>query len=332
MDPTVRARFTTGHLSELAQRYGTAVDSLRVPDRFGSFVFDDRGHERVIRVGHSARRTADLVRAEVDWLLYLAAHDVPVAEALTSTGGRLIEQLDDGAGGQFVAVAFRRTRGEQLEIREWTPAFTRHYGAVLGRMHRVSVDYEPRLRRPSWDAPSMLAVRRHIPSDQPLVRDAWDRVLARVRNWACSPSQFGLIHQDAHGENFFVDDRRITLFDFDDCCYGPFAMEIGIVIFYAAVLLDEPDDFAAWFVPNLLAGYRSEIDTRLDSKALQDCIALRETDTYGTVWRDGEQDSDHPWTSGFMRGRRQRIQRGTPLIEIRPEWMPARVSGCLGRP
>ena len=244
MDATARARFTPGQLLELAQRYGTTVEALRALDGFESFVFHDQGHERVIRVGHSGRRPADLVRAEVDWIAYLAAHDVPVAEALTSTGGRLIEQLDDGAGGQFVAVAFRRARGEQLEIQEWTPAFARHYGAVLGRMHRVSADYEPISRRSAWDAPSMRDVRRHIPSDQPLVRDAWERVLSRVRNRAYPPSQFGLIHQDAHGGNFFVDDGQITLFDFDDCCYGPFAMEIGIVIFYAAVLLDEPHDFA----------------------------------------------------------------------------------------
>ena len=114
----------------------------------------------------------------------------------------------------------------------------------------------------------MLDVRRHIPSDQPLVPDPWQRVLFRVRNRACPASQLGLIHQDAHGGNFFVDDGRIMLFDFDDCCYGPFAMEIGIVIFYVAVLLGEPDDFAAWFVPNFLTGYRSEIDARLDPQAV----------------------------------------------------------------
>ena len=322
MDPTVRARFTPDHLSDLAQRYGTDGESLQALDGFESFVFDDRGHDRVIRVGHSGRRPADLVQAEVDWLAYLAAHDVPVAQALPSGAGHLIEELDDGAGGRFVAVAFQRARGAQSQVRDWTPAFARHYGAVLGRLHRVSVEYEPRLRRPSWDDPAMLDVRRHIPSDQPLVREAWDRTLARVRDGAGPPSQFGLIHQDAHSGNFFVDDGRITLFDFDDCCYGPFAMEIGIVIFYAAVLLDEPEDFAAWFVPNLLAGYCAEIDTSLDPEAVQDCIALREIDTYGIVWRDGEQDSDQPWTSA-LRQRRERIERGTPLIQIRPEWISA---------
>ena len=320
MDPTVRDLWTEDHLSDLAQRYGSAVGSLAPLDGFESFVFADRREDRVLRVGHGSRRPRDMVRGEVEWLTHLADHDAGVAEAQPSRAGRLVESLDDGAGGEFIAVAFRRASGEHLAIPRWTPKFARHYGAVLGRMHRVSIDFRPRFRRPDWDDPTMLDVRRHIPTDQPRVREAWDEVLVRLQSRACPPSRFGLIHQDAHGGNFMVHAGQITLFDFDDCCYAPYAMEIGIVIFYAAVLSDEPDTFGSWFVPNFLAGYRSEFDGALDPAVVADCVALREIDTYSVIHRDGEQDSTHPWTSGFMRERRECIERGRPVIHLRREW------------
>ena len=259
MDPTVRRRWTADCHADLAGRYGTTVDALEPLDGFESFVFEDHGADRVIRVGHSGRRPLALVEGEVEWLSHLAAHNVAVAEARRSLAGALVERFDDGAGGEFLAVAFRRAAGEQLAVSEWTPEFAHHYGAVLGRMHRVGRDFEPRYRRPAWNDGPMLDVRRHIPANQPRVREGWDGIYARVAGYDCPPDERGLIHQDAHDGNFFVDAGRMTLFDFDDCCYAPFAMELGLVIFYAVVLLDEPDAFAAWFVPNLVAGYRIRV-------------------------------------------------------------------------
>jgi len=41
-----------------------------------------------------------------------------------------------------------------------------------------------------------------------------------------------LIHTDVHAGNFFVDDGRITVFDFDDSSYQWFASDIAIALYY----------------------------------------------------------------------------------------------------
>ncbi len=43
---------------------------------------------------------------------------------------------------------------------------------------------------------------------------------------------YGLVHSDFYFSNFFVDDSKITLFDFDDCCYAWFVYDIAMSLFY----------------------------------------------------------------------------------------------------
>ncbi|OQY33837.1 MAG: hypothetical protein B6I38_03100 [Anaerolineaceae bacterium 4572_5.1] len=69
---------------------------------------------------------------------------------------------------------------------------------------------------------------------------------------------YGLIHQDAHGGNFFIKDGAITLFDFDDCMYGWFIYDIAMVLFYAALGKEDMAAFTKTFMGDFLQGYAQE--------------------------------------------------------------------------
>jgi len=77
---------------------------------------------------------------------------------------------------------------------------------------------------------------------------------------------YGLIHTDLHFANFFVDVETgtVTIFDFDDCAYGWYVMDIAMTLLDAMVVHAGTDRavsteaFAAAFLKSYLRGYTAE--------------------------------------------------------------------------
>ena len=282
MDPTIRNRFNDDILSEAMRRYDIAPGDIEEGGGFESFIYRyTRDSERfILRITHTFRRTPELIRGEVDWINYLAAGGAAVARAVVSAGGELVEEIDDGAGGRFLATAFVHAPGRQPRADDWTPALAR-YEALIRRVEAL-----------------------------PRGRD-----------------DYGLIHFDAHGGNFFVDGDAITLFDFDDCAYNWLANDIAMVLFYHVTNADDPEGAAAAFLPHFLRGYRAENELNPAWAALiHDFMTMRELDLYAVIMRsygitpDQADAIPHAWTRRFMTGRRERIAAGRPYLDMAFEW------------
>lgn len=324
MEPAVRARFSPDLLAKAAHRYGLSAKDLTELDGYESFIYTTRDN-RILRIGHTKRRSEDLIHGEIDWIEHLHRNGVGVARPIPSTADKLVERIPDGSHGAFLATAFAHAVGEPSPVSSWDHTFAIRYGRLLGRMHRLAIGYEPphpQWRRPEWDSALMLDLHDDIPADQPKVRAAWISTLAAIAELDRDAGTYGLIHHDAHGGNFFVDESgMITLFDFDDAAYSWFVNDLAIVLFYAVSTLDDPDGFAAWFVPAFLAGYHEHHQLPGHHLAMiPTFMRLREIDTYAIIHRDSEQQSDHPWVRAYMRGRRERIEAGIfPAVIRLPE-------------
>ena len=61
----------------------------------------------------------NLISGEVDWINYLARGGASVAKAVDSEQGNLVEPIDDGQGGQFLATAFVRAPGGPPSQENW---------------------------------------------------------------------------------------------------------------------------------------------------------------------------------------------------------------------
>ena len=129
---------------------------------------------------------------------------------------------------------------------------------------------------------------------------------------------YGLIHQDAHTGNLFVDDAgHITLFDFDDCVYGPFIYDIAMALFYIVPFdLSGASRMTGEFMPHFLRGYRRE--NRFEAAWLEQLphwLKLREIDLYSAIFRSFDVNNlDDPWVIEYMDGRKQRIEGDVPFI------------------
>ncbi|MBE2220614.1 MAG: phosphotransferase [Anaerolineae bacterium] len=325
MEPIIRNRYNDEILAEARQRYGIDEDKIQLLDGFESFMFAYKKNDAdyILRLSHSRRRTPDMIRGEVDWINYLAAGGAGVAKAVLSDNGALVELIDDGEGDQFLATAFVKAKGAPVRKGFWDEPFFENYGRLLGRIHRLSKSYtlaNPSWHRGSWNDAANLSIREYLENDGTLVGERNEALIAYLEALPQDPDSFGMIHQDAHAGNFFVDDDgQITLFDFDDCLYGHFVYDLAMVLFYAVTNREDADEFAPVFWEPFWRGYCEE--NELDSSWLKEIphfMKLREIDLYAVLMRDYSPETwgADSWPGRYMNGRLQRIEQGIPYISM----------------
>ena len=324
MENRIKERFKPVILEEALRRFGITPDHARLLNSFESFMYEIERDAQpyILRIGHNLHRSEALIQAEVDWINYLGAGGASVAGAVLSAQGRLVEAIDDGRDGQFLATSFVKARGRSPWVIGWSPALLETYGQLIGRMHRLSRNYRPTnlsWRRPHWDEPALLDVERYLPAKESIVLQKYRQLVATLRTLPQTVETYGLTHQDAHGSNFFVDETgHITLFDFDDCAYSWYANDIAIILFY--MITNEVDAAAATgeFMPGFLKGYGRE--NRLDPiwlKELPHFLKLREIELYAVIHRDFDVDHiDNAWCAEFMEGRKARIEGDVPYVRF----------------
>jgi Ser/Thr protein kinase RdoA (MazF antagonist) len=323
MDPKINERYQDGILQEAMLRYGIAKDSIKLLDGFESFMYEFTRQDGayILRIGHSLRRTPDLIRGEVDWINYLAAGGAPVARAILSGAGNLVELVEDGLGGQFLCTAFVKASGGGAKREQINEALFLAYGRLIGRMHALSKGYRlpnPAWKRFEWDDHANLRVEDCRNAGETGVLEKYLTLRTHLTRLPRERNSYGMIHQDAHPGNFFVDEAGgITLFDFDDCVYGHFIYDIAMVLFYASFWDKDTREFTARFMPVFLRGYQEE--NQLDPIWLEEIphfLKLREIDLFAQIhfsFADGDHPDD-PWAARYMQGRREQIVTGVPFI------------------
>ena len=324
MEDRIKNRFTPHILQEAIQRYNIQEHAIQLLDGFESYIYEFRREDGdyILRIGHSFRRNVNLIRGEVDWINYLAGGGVSVVRAIPSARGNLIEEIPDGQGEHFLATAFTKAHGFPPNYHDWTPVFNQNYGRLLGRMHALSKIYTPTSvawQRPHWDDPIMLDVLTFLPSSQTIIIQKYKELMAYLTQLPKDRNSYGLIHQDAHTGNMFVDETgNLTLFDFDDCAMSWYIYDIAMVLFYGVMWRDDPTTFTQTFMQQFLQGYREE--NTLDSAWLKEIphfLKLREIDLYAVIHRSFDVDNlDDPWDIGYMQGRKEKIESDTPYIDF----------------
>ena len=323
MDPLISSRFSETILAQALDPYGVTRGEVEELKGFESFIYLCQPSHRdsfVLRLSHSLRRSRETIAGEVDWINHLVTGGVPCAAAIPSQRGELVEAIPDGAGGEFLATAFKEAPGARLPKTDWSDEFRFHYGEVLGRMHSVTKDYSPSraaVRRPHWHEAIASEMVKCEPYVKPEVMHRFESLLDYLQRLPKDVESYGMIHQDAHSGNFFVHEGKITLFDFDDCVSGHFIYDLAMVLFYAVTFEDDPEGFTASFFPKFLEGYRSTNSLEpFWLRELPHFMKLREIDLFTQIhYRFDVAQNDDPWIADYLEGREERILDNVPLVE-----------------
>lgn len=323
MDPKIASRFNEEILKAAMRHYNIAAENITALDGFESFIyrFERPDGRFILRIGHSERRSPELIHGEVDWINFLAEHGAPVARAILSAEGNLVEAIPDGHGSEFLCTAFVHATGGPISRAQTNDSVYRNYGRLLGRMHALAKTYQvsnPAWKRYDWDSSENNTAEKQIPASDTTILEKYRATLAHLRKLPRNTDGFGMIHQDAHPGNFFVDEQlNLTLFDFDDCVYGHFIYDIAMVLFYTSNGEADPAAYTARFMPVFLEGYREE--NRLDPSWLAELpyfMKLREIDLFAAIRFSFGENPDDPWCARYLSGRRERIENDVPYIDF----------------
>jgi Ser/Thr protein kinase RdoA (MazF antagonist) len=324
MEKLIHERYTDAIKAEALRCFHIKEEELKPLGGFESFLYEypRDGEAAVLRVSHTARYSLLPMLGELDFLRYLREHGANVASSLSSPAGSLLEAIDDGHDGQFLVTAFEKAAGGH-QRGDWSDEFMQHYGETIGRLHRLSSSYTPSnpdWTRSSWDAPKALNYDEWLLGFDAEVHEKFRANLAYIRALPKDSQSYGMIHQDAHAGNFYVQDGKITLFDFADCCYGYFVNDIAMVLLYSITGQPKADPaaFIRHFFSQFWKGYAKEFS--LQKRWLSELpyfFKLREIDLYAVIerdtnWRNGES----AWLTNFMTSRRERILNELPYIDV----------------
>lgn len=311
-------------LLEIIHRYGIERETLRFLGGFRNRAYEYTKDQQqyIVRISFESQRTVGMIRGEVDWIRYLADHGVSVAKAIPSLNGEFVE-LVEAENTIVPVVVFEKAHGHPPQANEWNPGLFYNMGQLVGRMHRLTKEYTPKNssdRRPLWSEEMDVFASTYLPAnDEPIV-EQYRLLRAYPEQLPLGKDVSGLIHDDVHRGNFFVQDGNITLFDFDDSQYSWFVEDIAIALFYAISPSDRSSEeiaYAQTFYDAFMQGYRRE--NTLDPCWLQEIpyfLKQREINLYIVLTSVGF-DPQSSWVPEFMQGRREKILRHVPYIEIR---------------
>jgi len=199
------------------------------------YAFSQDGKEYILRIATHEEDHTDLTAAEMDWLSHLHREGVPVSLPLSMRDGRLVDSLRHGATHHAVC-AFEKANGvpwNRDDPAVWNMAVCRDWGFTLGRLHRAAKSYcpaNPLQTRPVFDGGEAL----HDSLWQaPAIRRIAETLVEALLSLPRNRDTYGLIHNDFHHTNFFVDNGRVRVFDFDDSLYGYFAHDVGVSLYFA---------------------------------------------------------------------------------------------------
>jgi len=337
-------------LSIVARKLGVPIDAFQ-PLSGGHvsrvYGFERDGRALVLRlVPPEAGMDLHSQQAVMAWVKYLAENGADVITPIPFDNGELVDIIP-GEKGEWQALVCEQASGvlsEKLPMEKWDAPLIQTFGQAVGKMHNLARKYTPSagMRRPEWFMGGNLFNRPEL--SQAWLKPKQAAILERIRNLPRGGDEYHMIHADLHFANFFVEPRTrtITLFDFDDCCYGWSVMDISIVLFDALVEYkgQDKDVFARHFMRNFLSGYKTENPIGVFwITQVPNFLKLLEINLYDEFSPHFNPEGGDPWINSFIPGRKRRIQDDQPYVDIdfeilavvRPD-APVRLPGVQTEP
>lgn len=253
-------------LKQAASYFRFDADTVKMISQSTNVVYQcNRQHKpMILRISESGRCAAS-IEAELEWIHYLSCNGVHVSTPIRGVDGQYILRVD-AEHEMCLVTAFEMANGQCCDpcnAALWGRDIFIKWGEVMGRMHALAKSYVPQLAvRKEWE-------QTHI--DNSWLRQGdylfiLNKLEQYERSFLCfhkDSDAYGLIHYDLHPYNFLIYDGHLNLFDFDDCRYGWYAMDIAIAAVHAGWIgapdhRHEKNEFTKTFIDAFLTGYFNE--------------------------------------------------------------------------
>jgi amicoumacin kinase len=251
--------------NQISKIYGINNELIKINDGFQNSIYSfcQSGKDFILRVSDARRRSLDEVKSELVYITELSQAGLNVSVPVLSNNGHLIEEVQERNQPYFITV-FEKANGLPVNVTDaavWNEDLFFHWGKFIGKSHRISKQLQ-RLIRPEWSetASDLFNLLPRINSD--LIAQRYLELLEKLKDFHKNSENFGLIHNDFHQGNFFVQDGVMAVFDFDDCAYHWFSYDLSVSYYHAfwqaSSFTPENTMFSEVFWTELLKGYKTE--------------------------------------------------------------------------
>ncbi len=283
-----------------------------------------------LRVHVPRRHSPAELRSEFRWLEALRAAGFGVPEPVPARSGAWwAEAAAEGVPEPRLCTLLRWVPGRFASHRR-RPAMLARVGAFVARLHEQATSFRPArdFTRPRWDHHTLAGRRspvaagwRGLSAGQARLFEAvGERVRSACRRLGEAPEVFGLIHGDLTFKNLLFWRGEVRAIDFDDCGFGHFLYDLGVLL---ETLLFRPDYLTLRAA--LLEGYRRARPLPPRQEALLDTfIAARWVHVGLVIWSRQELAAARAYAPRFMavvepnlRGFLRGAEKGAP-------WVPQR--------
>lgn len=224
------------------------------------------GHELIIRLVASERRSMEQVQAEIAWLEYLYPHNLPICQLMLSQNSTYMEVITDAQQTYYVSCFFKQQGHAQIATTDvtWGPALFEDMGRFAATLHQLTEEFVlPKLvhrhsciqERPFHDDYYALV-------DNQDVVVSIKRLLHKLSGHS-KQQDFMLLHADLKQDNFFyLDSGELFVYDFDQSCYAWTLYDLVVPYFfnyhYPLCRIDGADaDAGKRFIDAWMQGYGS---------------------------------------------------------------------------
>jgi len=322
----IKDLFTDKVLEKCAASFGLRLDEVTYIGGFENFVygFKRKDKDYILRIGHSDHREYDMIRAELDWMNFLAKNRADVSIPIKSSVGEFVEIVKVSDGSYFTVTAYEKAKGSRQTTENIDDDFCFEYGRAIGKLHNLTKKYkvtEGIPKRYEWHQDILFENgASFLPKEDKYIIEKYNELIAYLKELPKDTDSYGLIHTDIHFGNFFVDNNKLTIFDFDDCSYKWFISDIAIAIFYLTAFgmdSDKRNSFVKEFLSSFMKGYN--VENKLDQfwiKELKNFIRLREFIIYMVIHRSFDVNNLPKWAAKYKADFKRRLEQNIPLIDF----------------
>lgn len=336
MENAIRDIFEQKDIMRIAaSRYEINPDELTYIGGFQNFVYEYQrsGELYILRITPGMHRTAEQVRAELDWIIYLTGNGISASGPILSEDGNWTEVIETPEMC-FIAACFDKAHGNRIGYPECLNdnATYEELGRITGKMHVLAKRYDnpdATVRRHNWNLNYYLQNIDILPPSHHHVRETYYSITETIHKFPKDREAYGLIHGDMGFGNFHVSDQgKITLFDFDEAQYSWFVEDIAIQLYYLVYVYggeegrDHREEQALRFMDHFMKGYSRE--NTLEPywlKQIPVFLKLRELIVYIGAYRnfDGDESfssSDNQWFKDWISESRERLEHNEPIVNV----------------
>ena len=320
MDEFSRNAFTPGVKATILRNLKLEASELIDLGGFESFIFQRAANNSIVRMTHVSHRSEEQIQAELEFVLHLAEAGAAVCKPIPFDDHTLVRIV-----GEFLICQFEKAPGHPADYEDWDDGLFLRWGRCIGQFHaHANMLVNPRYRRINWNQDENINFRARIPAEQKSILEYADENLASLAQLPQDADNFGLIHSDAHGGNFFAKGNKLTFFDFDDCVYQWFVFDVatillGTVIRPAVAATRQAQEAAAiQFLPPFFEGYNQVFRVNTFMLAHMPLfLKTRELSLYAVILHHMVLDNiEGDFAKQFMLGRQARLTGNEPFLDM----------------